>query len=182
MWATPRLWRSAPLIQQENWPFLPYTVGLTHFPDPDYTEEEVLLCLYLSTAIEDYCLFYVPYLSIYFHCLPLDTRPTGDLNLNLSSPALTDCKTELDCLMTKESSSCEHKTPTVYCSVKHWPERHPHTHTHTHTDVWFHLQSRTLVVSLLWLITEGFRNMRSFVSMGKNAILWQRRHAGHFEK
>lgn len=71
------------------------------------------------------------YLSIYFHCLPLDTQPTRDLNLNLSSPALTDCKTELDCLMTKESSSCEHKTPTVYCSVKHWPED-THTHIYTH--------------------------------------------------
>lgn len=108
------------------------------------------------------------YLLIYCHCLSLDTHPTRDLKLNLSSPALTDCTTQLDCLMPKVSSSREHKTPTVYCSVKHWQKDTP---THTDSNVWFHLQSWTLIVSLLWLITEGLETWEALF-----------RYAGHVEK
>lgn len=106
------------------------------------------------------------YLSIYLHCSFLCTHPTRDLNHNLSSLALTDCKTELDCLMPKVSSSCEHKTPSAHYSVKHW-QKDTHTQTHTNSDVWFHLQSRTLVVSPLWLITGGLETWEALSLCGK---------------
>lgn len=158
MWATSLLWGSGPLMGL----FLSCAVVLTHFTDPDCTEE-VLLCLWLPQKIG----FMSLYLSILFLCSSLYTHHNRDLNLNLLSLALTDCNTDLDWLMPKVSSSCEHKTPTEYCSVKHWQKRHPHTHTHTDSDVWFHLQSGTLVVSPHWLITEGLETWEALSPCGK---------------
>lgn len=121
---------------------------LTHFLDPDRTEE-IFLSLPRQTCRELTAFFFIIHFCWIF--------PQECLNLLL-------CKTESDCVMPKVSSSCEHKNPLEETFVEHW-----HTPECANTKVWCHLQCRTFTVNSFYQTT--WKSEPLCYCEGKNVIL-----------
>lgn len=173
MWATPLLWGPDPPIEQGNWSFFcvmycranPLSWSRLHRGSPPLSPLDSLRRL-----------LFVLHPFIYFHCSPLYTHTPhqrAELQPIKPGPALTDCKTELDCFMPEVSSSCEHKTPTALSSVKQWQKD---THTQRfRCVVSFTAQDTSCQPPLTYC--SGLRNMRGFVSKEchslTNILCWE---------